>query len=45
VYPEQGRSHFMYQHDNLRITWMHVRLVAGMLLRSPMLIRRAWKRR
>ena len=45
VYPEEGRSHFMYLHDNLRITWMHVRLIAGMLLRSPVLIRRKWRRR
>jgi glycosyltransferase involved in cell wall biosynthesis len=45
VYPDEGRSHFMYLRDNLRITWMHVRLVAGMLLRSPMLIRRRWQRR
>ena len=45
VYPEHGRSHFMYVRDNLRITWMHVRLVAGMLWRSPVLLRRRWKRR
>ena len=45
AYPEEGRSHFLYVRDNLRITWMHVRLVAGMLPRAPMLLRRKWMRR
>jgi glycosyltransferase involved in cell wall biosynthesis len=44
VYPEEGRSHFHYFRDNLEITWMHVRLLFGMLLRLPALIVRgkAW---
>jgi len=37
-YPEDGKSHFHYLGDNLEITWMHVRLVAGMLVRMPKLI-------
>jgi glycosyltransferase involved in cell wall biosynthesis len=39
-YPESGRSHFHYLRDNVEITWMHTRLIAGMLLRSPMLLLR-----
>ncbi|HUF71520.1 MAG TPA: glycosyltransferase family 2 protein [Gammaproteobacteria bacterium] len=39
-YPESGRSHFNYLDDNLKIAWMHIRLVAGMLLRLPMLVTR-----
>jgi len=45
VYPEEGRSHFLYVRDNLRITWMHVRLVAGMLPRAPRLLLRRRRRR
>jgi glycosyltransferase involved in cell wall biosynthesis len=45
VYPEEGRSHFLYVRDNLRITGMHIRLVAGMLWRAPRLIRRKWLNR
>jgi hypothetical protein len=45
AYPEEGRSHFLYVTDNLRITWMHTRLVAGMLWRAPMLLRRRWSGR
>jgi len=40
VYPEDGKSHFRYFRDNLEISWMHTRLIFGMLIRSPMLIRR-----
>jgi glycosyltransferase involved in cell wall biosynthesis len=39
-YPDSGRSHFNYLGDNLEIAWMHTRLVAGMLLRSPLLLTR-----
>ena len=39
-YPEHGISHFRALEDNLRISWMHTRLVFGMLLRAPMLIGR-----
>jgi len=38
AYPEDGKSHFHYLGDNLEIAWMHVRLVAGMLLRLPKLL-------
>lgn len=40
-YPEDGKSHFRYLGDNLEISWMHVRLLGGMLLRMPQLLRRA----
>lgn len=39
-YPESGRSHFHYLRDNFEITWMHTRLIAGMLVRSPVLLLR-----
>jgi predicted LPLAT superfamily acyltransferase len=32
-YPPGGRSNFQLWRDNLRITWMHTRLVFGMLAR------------
>jgi glycosyltransferase involved in cell wall biosynthesis len=35
---EGGVSHFKYGRDNLLLTWMHIRLVLGMLLRLPHLI-------
>lgn len=38
IYPEDGSSHFRLFHDNVEISWMHTRLVAGMLLRSPVLL-------
>jgi glycosyltransferase involved in cell wall biosynthesis len=41
-YPEGGRSHFLYFRDNAEISWMHIRLVAGMLLRLPLLL---WRKR
>lgn len=34
-YPKEGRSHFRYLGDNLEITWMHTRLLLGMLVRAP----------
>lgn len=37
-YPESGRSHFRYFWDNLEISWMHARLLLGMLLRLPRFI-------
>lgn len=33
VYPPDGRSHFRLWHDNCLISWMHTRLVFGMLWR------------
>ena len=40
-YPEDGASHFHYLRDNAIISWMHTRLIIGMLLRLPMLL---WRR-
>lgn len=40
VYPEGGVSHFRMLRDNVRISWMHTRLLAGMLVRLPQLLRR-----
>lgn len=37
---EGGVSHFQYGRDNVLLTWMHVRLMVGMLLRLPMLVLR-----
>lgn len=45
VYPEDGKSHFRYLRDNLEIAWMHTRLIAGMLIRIPRLIRQNRSRR
>lgn len=39
-YPENAVSHFRMVRDNLKITWMHTRLICGMLLRSPRLLLR-----
>jgi glycosyltransferase involved in cell wall biosynthesis len=39
---EGGVSHFRYGRDNALLTWMHARLMAGFLLRLPLLaLRRA----
>lgn len=39
--PEEGGvSHFRYLRDNLLLTWMHTRLVLGMLARLPSLLLR-----
>lgn len=43
-YPEHGTSHFHYLRDNLLISWMHTRLITGMLLRMPLLLRQMWRR-
>ncbi|WP_041524074.1 glycosyltransferase family 2 protein [Gilvimarinus agarilyticus] len=40
VYPEHGVSNFRLWGDNIAISWMHTRLVAGMLIRSPILLGR-----
>jgi glycosyltransferase involved in cell wall biosynthesis len=37
---EGGVSHFRYLRDNCLLTWMHLRLLCGFLLRLPMLLRR-----
>jgi len=41
---EGGVSHFHYGRDNVLLTWMHVRLVFGSLLRLPLLIARRFTR-
>lgn len=38
AYPEQGRSHFRYVRDNLRMVGLHVRLLLRMLLRIPVAV-------
>ncbi|WP_020208026.1 glycosyltransferase family 2 protein [Gilvimarinus chinensis] len=38
VYPEHGVSNFRLWRDNVVISWMHTRLVCGMLLRLPKLL-------
>ena len=38
-YPEDGQSHFRAFQDNALITWLHIRLVFGMLFRSPVLLK------
>jgi hypothetical protein len=41
-----GVSHFNYWRDNLLLSWMHLRLLLGFLLRVPWLLwRRAVRRR
>ncbi|KZS23775.1 hypothetical protein BMY_1645 [Wohlfahrtiimonas chitiniclastica] len=40
IYPEHGVSHFRMLKDNVLISWMHTRLVFGMLKRLPCLLRR-----
>ncbi len=40
VYPADGVSHFDVWRDNVRISASHTRLVAGMLMRAPMLLTR-----
>lgn len=37
-YPEDGQSHFRALHDNVLISWLHTRLVIGMLVRSPLIL-------
>jgi glycosyltransferase involved in cell wall biosynthesis len=39
-YPPDGRSHFRYFRDNVLISWMHARLITGMVLRLPWLLAR-----
>ncbi|MDR1367893.1 MAG: glycosyltransferase family 2 protein [Candidatus Accumulibacter sp.] len=45
VYPPDGISHFDLIRDNLRISWTHVRLFAGMLPRIPPLLFRKFSTR
>ena len=39
-YPAGGVSHFHMLRDNARLTWMHTRLILGMLPRAPALLAR-----
>ncbi len=39
-YPEDGLSHFRMVRDNVDLTLMHTRLILGMLVRLPVLLRR-----
>lgn len=38
IYPENSVSHFHYLEDNLGLIWLHIRLMVGMLIRSPKLL-------
>jgi hypothetical protein len=43
--PEEGGvSHFRYARDNALLTWMHFRLMLGLLARLPLLALRASRR-
>lgn len=44
TYPEDGISHFDVFADNWRITKMHARLCAGMLWRSPRILKARFRR-
>ncbi len=44
VYIENGISHFNYVQDNLRLIWLHTRLMLGMAVRAPVWIGAALKR-
>lgn len=43
IYPENNISHFHYLRDNSLLIQLHVRLMFGMIIRSPMLIARRLK--
>jgi predicted LPLAT superfamily acyltransferase/GT2 family glycosyltransferase len=43
-YPRDGVSHFDMLGDNLRIAWMHARLICGMVPRAPLLVARRLRR-
>lgn len=44
TYPVDGLSHFQAVRDNVRISWMHTRLVFGMLRHLPALLGRRRRR-
>ena len=44
-YPQDGVSHFRMLRDNLRMTWLHVRLLASLPWHAPALLRRTLARR
>ena len=41
---EGGVSHFKYLRDNALLTWMHIRLMSGFVLRLPMLLWRQYNK-
>jgi hypothetical protein len=41
---EGGVSHFNYWRDNVLLTWMHMRLFGGFLVRLPLLLLRRLRR-
>ena len=41
---EGGVSHFNYRRDNVLLTWMHIRLMVGFVLRLPALLLGKWRR-
>ncbi|HEY4214557.1 MAG TPA: glycosyltransferase family 2 protein [Steroidobacteraceae bacterium] len=41
---EGGVSHFNYWRDNTLLTWMHIRLFCGFLIRIPLLLARRFRR-
>jgi len=41
IYFENSVSHFHYLQDNLRLIWLHTRLMCGMLVRLPL---RLWRK-
>jgi glycosyltransferase involved in cell wall biosynthesis len=45
MYPADGISHFRVFHDNVRISWTFTRLCCGMILRFPVLLTRAIRRK
>lgn len=45
AYPEDGKSHFHYLRDNVEISWMHTRMLVGMVFRLPMLLKRKFVNR
>ncbi len=42
---EGGVSHFNYRRDNILLTWMHIRLMVGFVLRTPVLLSGKIRRR
>ena len=38
IYQEESVSHFRYVRDNVRFIRLHIRLLAGMLVRFPRLL-------
>ena len=38
IYPQDGSSHFRLVRDNVRLSWLYIRLFFGMLYRAPVFI-------